>query len=344
MGNQIQKKIKDAISTRYIYADQVVNVLSMAIASGINVLLWGPPGQAKSEMVQEALKAVTTPVEIFTMSFGEGLDEATLFGGIDFKRLNKDDIMEFDVSRSFMSKEYAVFEEIFDAPPRVLCSLKDTLQAGEMRKGAQTYKMRNKVVIGITNLDPAHIADLGPSQKALIERFPLQLRVNWPHYKEGDYAALYKAQGINYPDYLPTACAAAGVSPRTAIYAYKAIKAYADMTGKDMNDMDVIKSLVFVEGFEDQLTNMLDDIERSALNKKNQQEYQKSCDAFNKIMKTEVTSMTVAANKIAKLKKISQELKNKKFGDEYIDSVRQVEGQIGAEIQNCTQWIIDNAT
>ncbi len=261
----LYEKIRQALADKYIKSEDVARILALGLESGKNVLLWGPGGHGKSEMVAAALAAVAKEEEIFVQSFGEGLDEATLWGGLNFRKLEEDKILEYFPENSFLARSYAVFEEMFDAPATVLLALKDTLTARKLRKGAQVFPMATKVVIGITNRDPEEIADLGPAAAALVERFPLQLKVNWPAYKSADYLDLFKKVAPRLPGadlngtmgVLAELVAKAGdgngsrpISPRSAVYALGVVKAAAALRGDGLVHKEDLVDLKFIDGLE----------------------------------------------------------------------------------------------
>lgn len=245
------------LSDRFIRSDRIARILDLAVESGQNVLLWGPAGHGKSEMVEAALSQVST--EIFVQSFGEGMDEATLWGGLDLAALENEKVIRYFPENSFLACQYAIFEEIFDAPASVLLALKDTLTARRLRKGTQQYPMKTRIIVGITNRDPAEIAELGPAAHALIERFPLQLKVEWKSYSAGDYLALLNKVvpiGLNgFGPILAEILAKAGenerpISPRAAVRAAQIVKAAAALRGSNSVEKQDLLDLRFLPGLE----------------------------------------------------------------------------------------------
>ena len=73
-------RIESALAVDFIQHQKIARILALAVESGKNVLLWGPGGHGKSEMVETALAQVASADNIFVQSFGEGMDEATLWG------------------------------------------------------------------------------------------------------------------------------------------------------------------------------------------------------------------------------------------------------------------------
>jgi len=252
------ERIRGILSATFINYEDVAEILAVAFTAKKNVILWGPAGHAKSAMVGAVIRGLGIGAETFIQSFGEGLDEAALWGGLDFQKLEDEKILEYHPERSFLASRIAVFEEVFDAPAAVLLALKDTLTAGALRKGAQQFPMTTEVVIGLTNREPQEIADLGPAAQALVERFPLQLRVSWPSYIAADYAAMYEKAPSALNGFTPIlaeviARAVAGgqfVSPRTAMYAREAVIGRAAARGATRVEKEDLSVLRFVPGLE----------------------------------------------------------------------------------------------
>ena len=259
----VYEKILKALSQKFVRCEEIARILALAIESGKNVLLWGPGGHGKSEMVQAALSVVADDADVFVQSFGEGMDEATLWGGLDFAALESEKVLRYFPENSFLAKEVAVFEELFDAPATVLLALKDTLTARKLRKGSQSFPMKTKIIIGITNRDPSEIADLGPAAAALVERFPLQYKVEWPTYRSADYLQLFNKVAPHLPGadlngsmgVLAELVAKAGegdtpISPRSAVYALGVVKAAASLRGDKMVHKEDLVDLRFIDGLE----------------------------------------------------------------------------------------------
>jgi hypothetical protein len=232
-------RIPGILDTRFVKYDEVAHALATGLASGKNVLLHGPGGHAKSEMVEAILRGLDLWDAVFLESFGEGLTEDTLWGGINLDAMNRTSgaRIEFQPEYSFLNSEIAVFEEMLDAPSPVLLALKDTLTRKELRKGAQRFPMRTRVVIACTNHDPETYADSDdPADRArvaLLERFPIQVTVKWDSYNAADYLSMFQKHPLysivngnaeKLAEILSEATSQGHfVSPRTAIHALEII-------------------------------------------------------------------------------------------------------------------------
>jgi hypothetical protein len=260
----LHKKIFDILDKAFVFVEDVSRILALAFQGKKNVIIFGPGGHAKSEMVTEALRGLGWENDSFTQFFGEGMDEARLFGGLNFRKLEEDKILEYYPERSFLNHRIAVFEELFDAPASVLLALKDTLTAGELRNGAQRFKMKTEVVIVLTNREPNEISELGAAAHALTERFPLQLSLRWKNYSAGSYLAMFEKvssrlggpvmNGFKAILAQVVARATEGgnfVSPRTAMHAYQVCQAAAALRGGTSVSQEDLTDLRFVAGLEE---------------------------------------------------------------------------------------------
>jgi MoxR-like ATPase len=252
-------KVRTILSSQFVFCDDVAEALAVALTAKKNAILWGPGGHAKSAMVKAVIDGLHMAQDAFFLSFGEGMDEATLWGGLDFGKLETEKVLHYFPSQSFLAARIAVFEELFDAPASVLLSLKDTLTAKELRKGSQRCAMKTEVIIACTNREPQEIAEMGPAAQALIERFPLQLRVAWPSYNASDYKALFeKVNNRRMNGFTPVLAeviakaTAEGnfISPRTAVHALDIVVAAAEARGVSEVSKEHLTSLRFLPGLE----------------------------------------------------------------------------------------------
>lgn len=234
----LAKRINDILATRFVFTEGIADVLASAIYAKQNVILYGEPGHGKSEIIELVLtelglwsKQNPEQSETLIQSFGEGLTEDTLWGGIDFPRLQHPTAPElvYNVGNSFINYPVAVFEELFDAPAFCLLALKHALQSGFLAKNGKNYPVSTQLIIAATNIDPTTIEEKGPTYKALLERFVLQKEVTWPAYTTEHYAKLLQTRKdlvINNSDFrllvhLVVECQKAGttISPRTVMKA-----------------------------------------------------------------------------------------------------------------------------
>lgn len=259
----LHERIRAILDANFVFADEVARILALALGGGKNVIIFGPGGHAKSAMISEVVRGLGLVEDCFTQFFGEGMDEARLYGGLDFGKLEAEKVLEYFPERAFLNYRIAVFEELFDAPASVLLALKDTLTAKELRNGSQKFPMRTEVVIVLTNREPGEISELGAAAHALTERFPLQLDLRWADYSAKSYLSMFEkvAQKSKGPvmngfkailaEILAKASAEGNfVSPRTAVHAFEVCQTAAALRGANHVGQEDLTDLRFLPGLE----------------------------------------------------------------------------------------------
>jgi|AGTN01.1.fsa_nt_gi hypothetical protein len=271
-----------AMADKFVGFDEFSRLMAVSMVTGRNLIAFGPGGHAKSEGVKYALRLVSDQAaDTYVQSCGEGMTEERLYGGVDLKALEEEHVLQFNAEHSFLMARWVVFEEMLDMPDAAALSLRDTLTAKELRNGRQRETMRTESIFALTNREPREKAGLDPSYKALLERFPLQIRVGWSSYTGKDYLRLFEkvrnwtrvpelAAGALMPaleetrelfyrvtiddecaETLANLLAKAGskgspISPRTAIYATEIVRASAAMRGSQEVTPEDFIDLVFL--------------------------------------------------------------------------------------------------
>lgn len=190
-------KIHDILSKKFINTSGVSEVLKNAISNNMNVILFGKGGFGKSEMAGELFGCNELKNRVFIKSLSEATTEEDLFGGINIKKMTETGVIEYNCENSFANKEIVIFEEIFDANPRVLAALKDAITAKEIRNGNQRFPLKTKIIIGLTNKTYDDVIQ-DDSTEALTQRFPIAYKLEYKMTKL-DVAGLILNRYNNYP-------------------------------------------------------------------------------------------------------------------------------------------------
>lgn len=232
-------------ASKFVFVDEVKDALDLAYNTGENLILFGPGGHGKSEIVEWFLD--NKGHEPFIKTMGSGTTTDSLFGGIDIKKFNETGSLEFLVENSWMNHEYVIFEEMMDAPDYILEQLKDILTSKKFRNGSQSFNIKTRLIICCTNRNREEFAK-NDSLKALMERFPLEFKVQWKDYNRTSYNFLFKTmfgKSFKTLEYILEKLAQAQtiVSPRTAVKVakvlegnkndYSCLKFFADFSGKN---------------------------------------------------------------------------------------------------------------
>jgi len=214
-------------ASKFVYVDKPKQALELSYLTGENIILYGKGGHAKSELVEWFLDTKgQTP---FIKTMGAGTTTDSLFGGIDIKHFNETGELNYLVENSFMNSEYVILEELMDAPDYILEQLKDIITSKKFRNGGQVFHIKTKLIICCTNRTRDEFSK-NDSLKALMERFPLEIKVEWDSYNRTTYGFMFQSLfGKNYKtlEYILEKLAQAScvVSPRTAVKTAKILEA-----------------------------------------------------------------------------------------------------------------------
>lgn len=248
MSKVTKAQVHESLNKKFIKCDEFADTLWIGFETNKNVIFWGRGGHGKSEMAKHFFDSFSLPV--FVQALGDGTTEDNLLGGLDMKLFKDEGKIEYLVENSFMAHEYVIFEELLDCPSAVLLRLKDILTSGYFRNGTQQYKIKTKFIVCLTNRSREEVSE-DRSILALMERFPLELNVEWNSYEAKDYSLMFKkVLGKDFPilaEVIAESNKTGFISPRTAIHAahvYTAggIKALTTLAG--INPAVVNKLLV----------------------------------------------------------------------------------------------------
>lgn len=346
----------------FVYADKVKEILSLSYSSAsigkpIPVLLYGRGGHGKSEMVRQVFEARKQLNEetYGIQSFGEGMNEARIYGGIDLKALNcsEDPRQEYRPEWSFLNYHNYLLEELYDAPPIVLLSLKDTLTSRKLNNGHQSFEMKTLMLIAATNRHPGEIAEMGSSYEALVERFPLQVCVEWDSYKQEDFYKLFITADNNSSSIFISSdlkkilagliadahSKGQWISPRQAMVCLSSLRASATIQGRTAATEDDLWSLKFIPGTDGILDDLATNLERVRVIREATEQldiakrevreiFQKMNDYNGNLKIPSSQKGTMLLNLSAKLDNINEKISNIRVPDQLIEQRNNLQNEV----------------
>ena len=169
-SRQLTDEILKPLKNCFVGKDEVIDLLGVCLVAGENLFLLGPPGTAKSAVVQELAKRIDG--RVFDYLLTRFTEPSELFGPFDIRRLREGDLV---TNTEGMLPEAAVvfLDELFSANSAILNSLLTVLNERVFRRGRETRKLPTLMVVGASNHLPEDDA-----LQALFDRFLLRVECN----------------------------------------------------------------------------------------------------------------------------------------------------------------------
>ena len=174
-------RLRTQVAQRIVGQDETVEGILTAVLAGGHALLIGVPGLAKTLMVQTVAEALNLTFN--RVQFTPDLMPSDITGT---------DIIEEDLStghRAFRFVKGPIFanvvlaDEINRTPPKTQAALLQAMQEHQVTAGGTTYHLPDPFFVLATQ-NPIEQEGTYPLPEAQLDRFMLELRVNYPSRTE----------------------------------------------------------------------------------------------------------------------------------------------------------------
>jgi MoxR-like ATPase len=155
----------------FVGKDEIVDLMGVCLTAGENLFLLGPPGTAKSALVQSLARLFDG--SMFDYLLTRFTEPNELFGPFDIRRLREGDLVTN--TEGMLPEANLVFlDELLNANSAILNSLLMVLNERVFRRGRETRELPTLMFVGASNRLPDDDA-----LNALFDRF--LMRVNCPN-------------------------------------------------------------------------------------------------------------------------------------------------------------------
>jgi MoxR-like ATPase len=173
-ASEIVPRLRDAVlrplRERFAGRDELIELMALVLVAGENLLIVGPPGTAKSELVAEFARRVHG--RYFEYLLTRFTEPSELFGPVDIARLREGEVTTR--TRGMLPEaEIAFLDEVFNAGSAILNTLLGILNDGVFRRAGETRQSPLISVLGATNSIPDD-----PELRALEDRFTVRVEVD----------------------------------------------------------------------------------------------------------------------------------------------------------------------
>lgn len=178
--------IQTELGKTFYGMNKVIEALYIGISTGKNVILYGPGGFGKTQIVKAFLNFVNVPAP--TIIGYEDMEVDALLGIPNIQKLTEQSIYEVAFEKSvFSNPGVLILEEFLDARPSTAAALKDILTEGGLRQGNKLVESLISSVVICTNKSPDEVSIDDSTAAFYKERFPIRLKVVWNSYTHEDY-------------------------------------------------------------------------------------------------------------------------------------------------------------
>src|SRR5215468_999415 len=152
----------------FVGKDEVIDLLGVCLIAGENLFILGPPGTAKSALVQELARRIEG--RVFDYLLTRFTEPNELFGPFDIRKLREGELVT-NTEGMLPEASFVFLDELLNANSAILNSLLMVLNERVFRRGRETRPLPTLMVVGASNSLPQDEA-----LAALFDRFLLRVR------------------------------------------------------------------------------------------------------------------------------------------------------------------------
>src|SRR5215813_7000632 len=163
LAHALRSEILEPMKRAFVGKDEIIDLLGLCLVARENLFLLGPPGTAKSALVQELARRIDG--RVFDYLLTRFTEPNEIFGPFDIRKLREGEL-ETNTEGMLPEADFIFLDELLNANSAILNSLLLVLNERIFRRGRETRPLSTLMVVGASNRLPEDEA-LG----ALFDRF-----------------------------------------------------------------------------------------------------------------------------------------------------------------------------
>lgn len=167
LGGKFTDGVLTPMKEAFVGKDEVIDLLGVSLVAGENLFILGPPGTAKSALVQELARRIEG--RVFDYLLTRFTEPNEIFGPFDIRKLRDGDLVT-NTEGMLPEADFVFLDELLNANSAILNSMLMVLNERVFRRGRETRGLPTLMVVGASNRLPEDDA-LG----ALFDRFLLRV-------------------------------------------------------------------------------------------------------------------------------------------------------------------------
>jgi MoxR-like ATPase len=168
LGRRLTDEVLAPMKSAFVGKDEIIDLMGVCLVGGENLFILGPPGTAKSALVQELARRIEG--RVFDYLLTRFTEPNELFGPFDIRRLREGDLVT-NTEGMLPEASFVFLDELLNANSAILNSLLMVLNERVFRRGRETRNVPTLMFVGASNRLPEDDA-LG----ALFDRFLMRVR------------------------------------------------------------------------------------------------------------------------------------------------------------------------
>ena len=170
LGHSLRAEVLEPLKQSFVGKDEIIDLLGLCLVARENLFMLGPPGTAKSALVQSLARQIDG--RVFDYLLTRFTEPNEVFGPFDIRKL-RDGELETNTSGMLPEADFVFLDELLNANSAILNSLLLVLNERVFRRGRETRALPTLMVVGASNHLPEDEA-LG----ALFDRFLIRVNCN----------------------------------------------------------------------------------------------------------------------------------------------------------------------
>ena len=176
LGIRLTEQVLDPMKRTFVGKDEIIDLLGISLVARENLFILGPPGTAKSALIQDL--ACRIEGRVFDYLLTRFTEPNEIFGPFDIRKLREGELVT-NTEGMLPEAAFVFLDELLNANSAILNSLLLVLNERVFRRGRETRKLPTLMVVGASNRLPEDDA-LG----ALFDRFLLRVRCDNVDHEE----------------------------------------------------------------------------------------------------------------------------------------------------------------
>jgi MoxR-like ATPase len=145
---KLKEQLLDPVKKQFIGKDEIIDLLGITLVARENLFLHGPPGTAKSAIVNAISQRIIG--KSFDYLLTRFTEPNELFGPFDISRLKEGELVT-STEGMLPEAEVIFLDELFNANSAILNNLLTALNERTFRRGRETYQLPALTFVGASN-------------------------------------------------------------------------------------------------------------------------------------------------------------------------------------------------